>query len=90
MNHLHKDVVEDVVVVMPTKEEMLKFAKAIEKMDSETDYNHMEAIVEYCKETGMEIELAASLVNTNLKSKIEADAQDLNMLPKSQRLPFSN
>lgn len=75
---------------MPTKEEMLKFAKAIEKIVSETDYNHMEAIVEYCKETGMEIELAASLVNTNLKSKIEADAQDLNMLPKSQRLPFSN
>lgn len=74
---------------MPTKEEMLKFAKAIEKIVSETDYNHMEAIVEYCKETGMEIELAASLVNTNLKSKIEADAQDLNMLPKSQRLPFS-
>jgi hypothetical protein len=74
---------------MPTKEEMLKFAKAIEKIVSETDYNHMEAIVEYCKDTGMEIELAASLVNTNLKSKIEADAQDLNMLPKSQRLPFS-
>jgi hypothetical protein len=74
---------------MPTKEEMLKFAKAIEKIVSDTDYNHMEAIVEYCKQTGMEIELAASLVNTNLKSKIESDAQDLNMLPKSQRLPFS-
>jgi hypothetical protein len=80
----------DAAVAMPTKEEMLKFAKAIEKIVSETDYNHMEAIVEYCKETGLEIELAASLVNTNLKSKIEADAQDLNMLPKSQRLPFSN
>lgn len=73
---------------MPTKEEMLKFAKAIEKLVSETDYNHMEAIVEYCKETGLEIELAASLVNSNLKSKIEADAQDLNMMPKSARLPF--
>lgn len=73
---------------MPTKEEMLKFAKAIEKIVSETDYNHMEAIVEYCKETGLEIELAASLVNSNLKSKIEADAQDLNMMPKSARLPF--
>lgn len=73
---------------MPTKEEMLKFAKAIEKIVSETDYNHMEAIVEYCKDTGMEIELAATLVNSNLKSKLEADAQDLNLLPKSARLPF--
>lgn len=73
---------------MPTKEEMLKFARAIEKLVAETDYNHMEAIVEYCKTTGLEIELAASLVNTNLKSKIESDAQDLNLLPKSARLPF--
>jgi hypothetical protein len=73
---------------MPTKEEMLKFARAIEKMVAETDYNHMEAIVEYCKETGMEIELAATLVNSNLKSKLESDAQDLNLLPKSARLPF--
>jgi hypothetical protein len=28
------------------------------------------------------------LVNSNLKSKLEADAQDLNLLPKSARLPF--
>lgn len=73
---------------MPTKDEMLKFAKAIEKMVAETDYNHIEAIVEYCKETGLEIEVASSLVNSNLKAKIEADAQDLNMLPKTARLPF--
>lgn len=73
---------------MPTKEEMMKFAKAIEKMVAETDYNHMEAIVEYCKTTGMEIEVAASLVNSNLKSKIGADAQDCNMMQKTARLPF--
>lgn len=73
---------------MPTKDEMLKFAKAIEELVATTDYNHMEAIVEYCKQTGMEIELAATLVNNNLKAKLESDAQDLNLLPKSARLPF--
>ena len=73
---------------MPTKDEMLKFARAIEEMVAKTDYNHIEAITEYCKQTGMEIELAATLVNSNLKSKLEADAQDLNLLPKSARLPF--
>ena len=73
---------------MPTKEEMLKFAKAIEQLVATTDYNHMEAIVENCKQTGMEIELAATLVNNNLKAKLESDAQDLNLLPKSARLPF--
>jgi hypothetical protein len=48
----------------------------------------MEAIIEYCNKTGMEIELASSLVNKDLKAKIEIDAQELNMLPKTRRLPI--
>jgi len=72
----------------PTKEEMKAFAADIEQIVAETDYNYIEAIVEYCNTTGMEIEVASSLVNNNLRSKIENDAQDLNLLPKSARLPF--
>lgn len=74
--------------MMPTKDEMKAFAADIEKIVAETDYNYIEAIVEYCNETGMEIEVASSLVNNNLKSKIENVAQDLNLLPKSARLPI--
>jgi hypothetical protein len=74
---------------MPTKDEMSKFAKAIESLVANTDYNYIEAIVEYCKNTGLEIEVAASLINSNLKSKIENDAMDNNMLKvKSSRLPI--
>jgi hypothetical protein len=74
---------------MPTKEEMSKFSKAIESLVSNTDYNYLEAIVEYCRETGLEIEVAATLCNSNLKSKIENDAMDNNMLKvKSSRLPI--
>lgn len=72
----------------PTKEEMKAFASDIEKIVAETDYNYIEAIVEYCNTTGMEIEVASLLVNNNLKSKIENVAQDLNLLPKSARLPI--
>ena len=72
----------------PTKEEMKAFAADIEQIVAETDYNYIEAIVEYCNTTGMEIEVASSLVNNNLRSKIENYAQDLNLLPKSARLPF--
>lgn len=68
---------------------MAKFAKAIDSLVSQTDYNYIEAIVEYCKTTGLEIEMAASLINANLKSKIESDALDNNMLKeKSARLPL--
>jgi hypothetical protein len=73
---------------MPTKDEMMKFATEIESMVEKTDYNYIEAIVEYCKKTGMEIEVASTLVNSNLKAKLETNAQDLNLLPKSNRLPI--
>lgn len=74
---------------MPTKEEMSKFAKAIEALVANTDLNYIEAIVQYCKETGLEIEVAASLVNSNLKSKLANDAMDLNLLKdKGSRLPI--
>jgi hypothetical protein len=74
---------------MPTKEEMSKFSLAIEEMVSDTDYNYIEAIVEYCKETGLEIEVAATLISANLKSKVESDAMDNNMLKeKGARLPI--
>ena len=74
---------------MPTKDEMSKFAKSIESLVANTDYNYIEAIVEYCKQSGLEIEVAASLCNSNLKSKLENDAMDNNMLKvKSSRLPL--
>lgn len=73
---------------MPTKDEMFKFQEQIENMVINSDYNYMEAIIDYCDRTGMEIELASSLVNKDLKAKIQIDAQELNMLPKSRRLPI--
>jgi len=74
---------------MPTKDEMAKFAKSIEELVANTNYNYIEAIVEYCKETGLEIEVAATLINSNLKSKIESVAMDNNMLKeKGARLPI--
>lgn len=74
---------------MPTKEEMLKFTRAIEELVSCTDYNYIEAICEYCKDTGLEMEIAATLITPNLKSKIHEQAQSLNLIKeKGNRLPI--
>lgn len=74
---------------MPTKDEMAKFAKEIHDLVSRTDYNYIEAIAAYCKDTGLEIEVAATLCNANLKARIESDAMDNNMLKdKGNRLPI--
>jgi hypothetical protein len=74
---------------MPTKDEMAKFARAIDGLVANTDFNYIEAIVEYCRQTGLEIEVAATLVNSNLKSKLAINAMDLNLLKeKGSRLPI--
>lgn len=74
---------------MPTKEEMTNFTKAIDAFVMKSGLNYIEAIVEYCKESGLEIEVAASLINSNLKSKIAAVAHDHNLMKeKVNRLPI--
>jgi len=74
---------------MPTKDEMKKFAFTIDSMVANTDYTYLEAIVEYCKTTGLEIEVAASLINSALKTKIESQAMERNLLKtKTARLPI--
>jgi len=75
---------------MPTKEEQKKFAFAIDSMVANTDYNYIEAIIEYCKQTGLEIEMASKLINKTLKKKIESDAMNNNMLKvkSSPKLPI--
>lgn len=74
---------------MPSKQEMKKFAYEIDSLVANTDLNYLEAIVEYCKKTGLEIEVAASLVNSTLKEKIESDVMGRNLLKvKSSKLPI--
>jgi len=74
---------------MATREEMRKFAVRIEGMVANTDYTYLEAIVEYCKQTGLEIEVAASLVNSTLKAKMQEQAEKANLLKvKTSRLPI--
>jgi hypothetical protein len=75
---------------MPTKDEMTTFSLAIETVVAKKKIPYMDAIIMYCEETGLELELAAKLVSGALKSKIQLEAEDLHFLPKSNtaKLPF--
>lgn len=68
---------------MPTKDEMNSFSIAIETLAKEKNTSYMDSIIEYCEKTGLEVELAAKLVSTALKSKIKLEAEELHFLPKS-------
>jgi hypothetical protein len=75
---------------MPTKDEMTTFSLSIETIVAKKNIPYMDAIIAYCEETGLEVELAAKLVSGALKSKIQLEAEDLHFLPKSNttKLPL--
>lgn len=75
---------------MPTKEEIAKFSIDIEELVWEKDVPYMDAILIHCENTGLEVELAAKLISSSLKAKIQMEAEDLNFLPKSNtvKLPL--
>ena len=73
---------------MPTKDEIKEFSLMIEEMAKENEIGFMDAICHHCEETGLEIEIAASLISASLKSKIREEAQEFNMLKKTSKLPI--
>ena len=74
---------------MPTKNEISEFSELIEKMFLENkDTNIMDTIVHYCESTGMEIDVASTLISPALKAKIRETAENLNMLKRSAKLPL--
>ena len=75
---------------MPTKDEVISFSLHIEKLVKDKSIPYMDAVVLYCQDTGLEVELAAKLISGALKSKIKIEAEDLHYLPKSNtyKLPI--
>tara|TARA_B100001093_G_C26170005_1_gene735328 strand:- start:77 stop:307 length:231 start_codon:yes stop_codon:yes gene_type:complete len=67
-----------------------KFSKLIEEVVIDKRIPYMDAIVWYCDKNEMEVEVAAKLLNSIIKAKIEAEAMDLNFLtiPKGSKLPI--
>lgn len=75
---------------MPTKDEVNDFSINIETIVEKKKIPYMDAIVSYCEDTGLEIELAAKLISNALKAKIQIEAEELHFLPRSNtaKLPF--
>ena len=64
------------------------FSLKIESIAKEKDINHMEAVLWYCRAEGIEPDSVGSLVSKSLKEKIEANARELNFLPRQAKLPI--
>jgi len=64
------------------------FSLQIENIAKEKKITHMEAVLWYCKNEGIEPDTVSNLLSKGLKQKIEANARDLNFLPKQAQLPI--
>ena len=63
------------------------FTIEIENIVKDKRITHMEAVLWYCEKEGIEPDAVGYLISKGLKQKIEANARDLNFLPKQAQLP---
>ena len=66
-----------------------EFSLKIESIVKEKRISHMDAVVWYCEQNGLDTSQVSSLISKSLKEKIQVEATDLNMLkiPKCGVLP---
>jgi Phage late-transcription coactivator len=64
---------------MATKDEIQSFSEMIIRLAT---------VCLYCEQSGLEIEVAATLLSQSIKSKIQEEATNLNLLKKEGRLPI--
>jgi len=65
-----------------------EFFVKIQEIVADTKMSYMDAVLFYCESNSMEPETAGSLINGKLKQKIREEAENLNFLPKTARLPI--
>ena len=67
-----------------------QFALEIESIVKDKQIDYLEAVMSYVEKNNVEIETIASFIKSSqiLKSKIASEAEDLNMIKRSARLPL--
>lgn len=79
---------EDDIILAKTLT-LSKFQKEINAIVERTGTDYLDAVVHYCNKNGIEVETVASLIKSSvkLKSAIQVEAENLNFIPKTSRLP---
>ena len=63
-----------------------KYNEEIEKLVETTSMSYLDAMLYHAEENGLESETVAGLVNT--KTKLREEAEQLNFMPKTAKLPI--
>ena len=64
-----------------TRQDKMRFSKKFEDYRRKKGIgSYITAFITFCEETGVELEVAASMINGPLKARIQEDAERLNLL----------
>jgi hypothetical protein len=68
----------------------VNYVQEIENLVRDKNIEYIDAIVHYCEKSGLEIEFLAGIIKKDpvMKSKLQFEAENLNFMKKSARLPI--
>jgi hypothetical protein len=68
--------------------DMEKFSDRINKIVQDDKLEYIDAIVHFCEESGIEVEIAAKLITPAIRQKIEFEAMQNRLIQKYPVLPI--
>ena len=66
----------------------IRFQGSIEELVQRTKMTYIDAVIYYCEENKLEPETAGSMVGGKLKQHIQEEAEELNLIQKTSKLPI--
>ena len=65
-----------------------RYNSEIEEIGERTRMSYLDAMLYHADENGLESETVAGLVNVKTKTKLREEAEQLNFMPKTSKLPI--
>ncbi len=68
----------------------IKFTTDIEKLCTARGIEYIDAVVDWCEKNRVDIEVVANIIKKDpvIKAKIQAEAENLNVLKRGAKLPI--
>ena len=65
-----------------------RYNSEIEEIVERTSMSYLDAMLYHADENGLESETVAGLINVKTKTKLREEAEQLNFMPKTAKLPI--
>lgn len=78
----------DTILITKRFRSPTEFSLYIEERVSRERLGYMDAVIDYCQTNDVDIDNIGGLITSSLKEKIQAEAEDSNMMKPRGKLPI--